>query len=263
MAPSGTNYRVDGERGPWVALIHGLGNRKEAWRFQVPALARHFRVLSFDLYGHGASIDPPHSPSLSLFARQLAQLLDDLRIDPVAVAGFSLGGMIARRFAMDYPRKLWALAILNSAYKRDAAARAAVQQRVDQARQEGPQATAEAALARWFTEDYRAHNPEIMDEVRGWILANRKDVYAGIYQVLVDGVDELAAPRRPIAAPTLVMTGEEDSGNSPDMSRHIAAEIKDSELVILPGLRHMAKIEAPEVFNKHLLDFLLKHKPFA
>lgn len=263
MAVINTNYQVHGDKGPWLALVHGLGNRKEAWRFQVPALSRHFRILTFDLYGHGGSIDPPGTPNLALFANQLATLLDDLKIPSAAVVGFSLGGMIARRFAMDYPKRLWALAILNSAYRRDAAARDAVQQRVHQARKDGPQATAEAALLRWFTESYRATHPEIMDEVRGWILANRKDVYADIYQVLVDGVDELAAPRRPIAVPTLVMTGEEDYGNSPDMSRHIAAEIGDSELVILPELRHMAKIEAPELFNNHLLDFLLKHKPLA
>ena len=96
----------------------------------------------------------------------------------------------------------------------------------------------------------------MMDEVRRWILANRKDVYAPIYQVLVDGVTELVAPSPPIAAPTLVMTGEEDYGNSPAMSRAIAAEIPGSELVILPGLRHMAPAEAPELFNARLLAFL-------
>lgn len=263
MAESGTSFRVDGEAGPWVVLIHGLGNRKEAWRFQFPALARHFRILTFDLYGHGSSIDPPETPSLRLFARQLAALLDRLGIERAAVAGFSLGGMIARRFAMDYPDRLWALAVLHSAHARDKAAHDAIQSRVEQVRRDGPKATADAALDRWFTPLFRAAHPAIMEEVRGWIIANRKEVYAGIYQVLVDGVTELVAPSPAISVPTLVMTGDEDHGNSPAMSRHIAAEIKHSELVFLPGLRHMAKIEAPDLFNQHLLGFLLKHKPLA
>jgi pimeloyl-ACP methyl ester carboxylesterase len=101
----------------------------------------------------------------------------------------------------------------------------------------------------------------MMDEVRRWILANRKEVYAPIYQVLVDGVTELVAPSPPIACPTLVMTGDEDYGNSPAMSRAIATEIPGSELVILPGLRHMAPAEAPELFNAKLLGFLSKVKP--
>ncbi|MFN0193245.1 MAG: alpha/beta fold hydrolase [Aestuariivirga sp.] len=261
MAPNGTSYRLSGDKGHCVALIHGLGNRKEAWRFQVEPLSRYFRVLTYDLYGHGASKDPPEKPNLSLFSRQLAELLDHLEIPTVAVAGFSLGGMIARRFAMDFPSRLWALAILHSAHARDKAAHDAIQQRVEQARKDGPQATAEAALVRWFTDQYRGSHPEIMDEVRGWILANRKDVYADIYQVLVDGVTELVAPKTPISAPCLVMTGDEDYGNSAAMSRAIASEIPRSQLVILPGLRHMAKIEAPELFNRHLLDFLLKEHP--
>ena len=57
------------------------------------------------------------------------------------------------------------------------------------------------------------------------------------------------------------MTGDEDYGNSPAMSRAIAAEIPGSELVILPGLRHMAPAEAPELFNAQLLGFLSKVKP--
>jgi pimeloyl-ACP methyl ester carboxylesterase len=127
---------------------------------------------------------------------------------------------------------------------------------VVQAAKDGPAATVEAALSRWFTDSFRLSHPQMMDEVRRWILANRKDVYAPIYQVLVDGVTELVAPNPPIAAPTLVMTGEEDYGNSPAMSRAIAAEIAGSELVILPGLRHMALAEAPELFNAKLLNFL-------
>ena len=259
--PEGTAYHVLGNRGPWVTLIHGLGNRKEAWRFQTGPLAQEFRVLTFDLFGHGASYDPPQRPSLTLFSEQLAGLLDHLKITSTAIVGFSLGGMIARRFAMDHRHRLWALAILHSAHARSKEAHNAIQVRVDQARRDGPQATAEAALVRWFTDEFRAAHPEIMDEVRGWVLANRKEVYADIYQVLVDGVTELVAPLPAISAPTLVMTGEEDFGNSVAMSQAISSEIPRSQLVVLPGLRHMAKIEDPEQFNNHLLDFLLRESP--
>ncbi len=221
-----------------------------------PHSRARYRVITFDLFGHGESSPPNAAPALSLFASQLHELLDHLAIERAAVAGFSLGGMIARRFAMNYPERLWALAVLHSAHTRDRAAQAAVEARVVQARNEGPAATVDAALLRWFTDTFRVANPAIMNLVRQWIIANRREFYAPIYQVLADGVAELVAPVPPIAAPTLVMTAEQDFGNSPEMSRAISAEVPGSRLVILPGLRHMAMAEAPELFNAPLLSFL-------
>ena len=95
-----------------------------------------------------------------------------------------------------------------------------------------------------------------MDFVRTSILANNKQIYPLIYQVLVDGVNELINPNPPINCPTLVMTAEEDFGNSVDMGHSIAAEIPNAKTVILPGLRHMAMIESPKLFNTELLKFL-------
>jgi pimeloyl-ACP methyl ester carboxylesterase len=255
-APDGTAYEMTDGAGPCVALVHGLGLNRRSWQWLTGALPKCYRMLTYDLYGHGESADPPETPSLALFARQLRSLLDHAGVDRPAVVGFSLGGMIARRFAMDYPERTGALAILHSAHTRDVAAQRAVEARAAQVLKEGPAATVEAALERWFTDRFRASNPETMNLVRGWILANRKDVYASIYRVLAHGVAELVKPNPPIMAPTLVMTADEDYGNSPEMSRAIAAEIPNSRLVILPGLRHMAFAEAPELFNRELLSFL-------
>jgi len=259
FTPRGTAYDNFGTGERTVVLVHGLGLNRHSWQWQVPALSQDYRVITFDLHGHGESSIPPETPSLRLFSEQLRELLDHLGISRAAICGFSLGGMIARRFAMDHGDRLWALAILHSAHARDKAAHDAIQARVVQAASEGPAATVEAALERWFTDGYRRSHPEIMDEVRRWILANHKDVYAPIYQVLVDGVTELVAPQPPIAVPALVMTGDEDHGNSPAMSRAIAAEIPGSQLVILPGLRHMALAESPEMFNAKLQGFLRQH----
>jgi pimeloyl-ACP methyl ester carboxylesterase len=260
LTPSGTAYECFG-RGNTVVLVHGLGLNRHSWRWQVPSLRKENLVIIYDLHGHGESTPPSGKPSLRLFSEQLRELLDHLGVDRAAVLGFSLGGMIARRFAMDHGNRLWALSILHSPHARDKAAHDAIQRRVIQAEEEGPASTVEAALDRWFTESFRQSHPELMEKVRGWILANRKEIYAPIYQVLVDGVTELVAPRKPIACPTLVMTAEEDYGNSPSMSRAIAAEIPNAKLVILPTLRHMAMAEKPEQFNEHLLSFLrgLKH----
>lgn len=256
LTPLGTAYDVFGAGKATVVLVHGLGLNRQSWQWQVPALAEHFRVVVYDLYGHGDSIDPPQAPSLALFSGQLLELLDHLGTSKAAVLGFSLGGMIARRFAMDHPERLWAVAILHSAHTRDATAQDAILLRVEQARTKGPAATVEAALSRWFTDAFRAGNPQVMDRVRGWVLANRREVYWPIYRVLAEGVGELVSPSAPISVPALIMTADEDFGNSPQMSEAIAREIPGSHLVILPRLRHMAMAEAPELFNSHLREFL-------
>lgn len=260
VAPDGTAYEITGREGaPTIVLIHGLGLNRECWQWTIPALADGYRVLSYDLFGHGQSAAPPETPSLSLFSRQLADLLDHTGVETAAIAGFSLGGMIARRFAQDAPDRTDALVILHSPHLRSADAQAAILKRVVQARKDGPQSTVEAALERWFTEPYRRGNPAVMDLVRSWVTANPKEIYHTIYSVLADGVAEIVAPDPPITRPTLVITGDEDYGNGPEMTRAIAAEISGAETLILPGLRHMALAEDPPAINGPMRAFLDKN----
>ena len=128
-----TSWELHGG-GPPVALIHGFGLNRGMWRWQLPVLTPHFRVLSYDLLGHGASAPPAGTPDLAMFSGQLLRLMDRCGIERSAVVGFSLGGMIARRFALDHPDRLSALAILHSAHDRTPAERAAGVQRVDERR---------------------------------------------------------------------------------------------------------------------------------
>ncbi len=92
--------------------------------------------------------------------------------------------------------------------------------------------------------------------VRRWILANDPHVYPGLYRVLAEGDVEIATDIDNIACPTLVMTGEDDGGNSPEMAKAMSERIPGAELVILPGLRHMGLAEAPDAVNGPLVSFL-------
>ena len=256
IARDGTRYDMSGSGASTVVLAHGLGLNRHMWRWQIEALSHSYRVVTYDLYGHGDSPAPPQPPSLSLFSRQVLALLDDLDISKAALLGFSLGGLIALRFSADHMDRLWALGVLHAAFQRDDAARRAIQARVDQARLAGPAATVDGALERWFGAQFRLANPDIMALVRTWVRANDPKIYPDIYQVLIDGADEVADCIGPVSCPALVMTAEEDLGNSPEMSKAIASAISAPQPIILPGLRHMAMIEAPDVFNRPLLDFL-------
>lgn len=241
---------------PPVLLIHGLGLNAGMWRWLTPALAERHRVIAYDLWGHGESPPPPGAPDLALFAEQAAAVMDRARIPRAAVVGFSLGGMIARKLAQDGPGRVAALAILHSPHRRAPEAQAAVEARVALAASEGPSATVDAALERWFTAAFRAARPDVIETVRRWVLANDPALYPASYAVLAHGVEEVVAPDPPIRVPALVMTAREDHGNGPEMTRAIAAEIEGAEVVILEGLRHMAPAEAPERVAAPLLAFL-------
>ncbi len=257
LAPDGTNFTFSGPNmAPVVVLIHGLGLNKDCWQWMIPDLKDFYCVLSYDLYGHGGSSDPATEPNLSLFSKQLKDLLDYCEIQKAVIIGFSLGGMVARRFAQDSPEKSQGMVILHSPHKRSNAAQAAILKRVDQARIMGPQSTVEAALERWFTDPFRKANPNLMNKIRQWVMANRKEVYHTIYQVLATGIDEIVKPNPALICPSLVITGDQDFGNGPEMAFAISAEIPGAKTLVLPGLRHMALAESPKVVNKPVRDFL-------
>ena len=226
------------------------------WQWQLPALVPHFDVVTYDLLGHGESSNPVGVPDLTMYSEQLLRLMDRCGIERAAVAGFSLGGMIVRRFALDHPDRLSALAILHSAHDRSCAEREAILVRVRQVEEAGPSSTADAALERWFSADFRAENPGTMTLIREWIMRNDPAVYPAAYRVLAEGDAEIAAGIDGISVPTLVMTGEEDFGNSAQMTKNMATRIASAREVILPGLRHMALAESPRTFNEPLVAFL-------
>ncbi len=254
-----TAHELHGPAGaPVVVLIHGLGLNRRIWCAFTEALSGRYQVLVYDLFGHGASAPPPGAVSLSLFSNQLRALLDALGVERCAVAGFSLGGMINRRFAMDFPERAAALAVFNSPHKRSAQEQKLVEQRAARAAEGGMAAALDGTMARWFTPEFRAAQPEYIAQVRQWVRANDPAVYAECRRLLAGGVAELTGLQPPLSHPALVMTCENDSGSTPTMSRAIAAEIPGAQVCIIPGLRHMGLVERPAEFIKPLLQFLAR-----
>ncbi len=257
VSVDGTIYEREGH-GPPVVLVHGLGLNRGMWQWLTCDLKDSFEVFTFDLFGHGDSPKPPSTPSLTLFSGQINNLLKTVRREKAAIVGFSLGGMIVRRFAQNYPHYVMALAILNSPHARTTSEREAVLERVRQVEKYGPEATIEAALERWFTPQFRAAEPAILEKIRQWISANDPNIYAKNYRVLAEADAEIREVIKTLSCPTLVMTGEDDHGNSPNMTLEMVKAIPNSRAIILPKLRHMALVEDPKLFNPPLVSFLKK-----
>lgn len=256
----GTYYEVSGPEGaPAVVLIHGLGlTAAVTWEVIGAALAQDFRVIRYDLNGHGASAPTPGEASLTALSEQVIGVMDALGLAQAALVGFSLGGMINRRVAIDHPARVRGLAILNSPHERGEALQARVEAQAQAAGEGGPFATIDAALERWFRPEFRAAHPAAVARVRETVLANDPVEYTAHRWVLAQGVRELIRPEPPIACPTLVITGEADSGSTPAMSHAIADEIAGSTCHVLPGQKHLGLIEEPEAFIAPLRSFLTR-----
>jgi 3-oxoadipate enol-lactonase len=253
-----TYYAEAGSGFPLV-LIHGVGLDHTMWERQVDELSRHYRVILYDMLGHGRSARPPGPYTLAQFADQLQMLIDRLDIAKAHILGFSMGGLVAEAFALKAPNRLSALVIANSVAKRTPEQRNGVLSRVEEVREKGHTATIDAALERWFTAAFRKDRADVVEAVRRRLEENDPAAYLAAYTVFANADAELFDELPQIACPTLIVTGEKDSGSTPEMARMLGRQIKDSSVVILMGGKHMMPVERAAEFNRILLSFLKKH----
>ncbi|CAK9889734.1 MULTISPECIES: alpha/beta fold hydrolase [Pseudomonas] len=253
--PAGTSYLATGQGHP-VVLIHGVGLNKEMWGGQIVGLACDYQVIAYDMLGHGQSPRPAAGTGLPGYAAQLTELLEHLQVPQATIIGFSMGGLVARAFALHYPQRLAALVVLNSVFNRSAEQRAGVIARTAQAAEHGPDANAEAALARWFSREYQAANPAQIAAIRQTLASNDPQGYLTTYELFATQdmyrADDLAS----IQVPTLIATGEWDLGSTPAMTEQLAQRIPGAQSVVLAEQRHMMPVESPRLVNQMLLDFL-------
>ena len=252
---SGTRVRVEGAGSPLV-LVHGVGLDLEMWDGLAAAMAPRRRVIRYDLLGHGASHDPPGPRRLADFIAQLDGLLAALEVERADVVGFSMGGLIARGFAAEQGARVRRLVLMNTVCGRSATERAAVLARLRQAEAEGPAATAEAALARWFSPGFLAADPPAVRRIRARLEANPREGFLKAYRVFADADREIGALPGRVTRPTLVMTGALDVGSTPEMARRLARQIPGARLAMLPGQRHLGLLEDQPAVLRPLSDFL-------
>ncbi|WP_095097147.1 alpha/beta fold hydrolase [Pseudomonas sp. Irchel 3A5] len=255
--PAGTSYLATGEGHP-VVLIHGVGLNKEMWGGQVVGLMPHYRVIAYDMLGHGASPRPAADTGLLGYAEQLHELLEHLGLPQATVIGFSMGGLVARAFALHFPQQLSGMVVLNSVFNRSAEQRAGVIARTAQAAEHGPDANAAEALSRWFSREYQAANPAQIAAIRKILAENDPQGYLTTYTLFATQDMYRADDLGHITAPTLIATGELDPGSTPEMARQLASRIPGAEVAILAEQRHMMPVESPRLVNQVLLDFLRK-----
>jgi 3-oxoadipate enol-lactonase len=248
-------YFLEGsDRLPVVVLSHALATRAEIWGYQLPVLASRFRVLTYDIRGHGMSEAAGDPYTLPLLASDVAGLLEYLNIAHVAFVGLSIGGMIAQQFALTYPQKLWALVLCSTGSVMDDKAKATLQERIAKVSAEGLNAQVLPTLKRWFTNQFIEEAPCTVHWVSDLILSTSTGGYVGCCRALqeLDFANRLSQ----IQTPTLLIPGAEDAAFPEKSSRIIQDQIPHSQLAVLQGAAHLGCVERAHAFNEILVPFL-------
>ena len=247
------SHLVSGE-GPPLYMVHGIGSRKVTWDGLLPTLEPHFTCVRFDLRGHGDSPVPPVPYTLDQLVDDLEGLRHRLGHDRIHVVGHSLGGMIGPRYAQRYPEHTATVGLLSTAAGRTDDDRAKVMGVVARMRREGIDRVLSTLVARWYTDAFAAANPPIIDDRIEQVLGTPADVFLSVFDVYAE--TEMAPWLGEVTVPCLVLTGENDPGCNPRLNEYIDAALPDSELVILPEVRHSILVECRELVAGPLLDFL-------
>ncbi len=253
--PVAVHHLVDGpEEAPVVVLSNSLGTTTALWDAQFPVLAREFRVVRYDLRGHGRS-PLPASPSgpgdIADLGADLLGLLDRLEVERAHLCGVSIGGMTSMWVAAHAPERVGRMVVCCSAAKFPQPELWA--ERAATVRAHGLSALADASLTRWFTADWLARNPQRAEAMRAMLCATPPEGYATLCEVLERLDLRPVLPR--IQAPTLVIVGANDPATPLAYGKVIAAGIPGAELALVDDAAHLAVIEQPAA----LTDLILAH----
>ena len=249
------NCELSGKKqAPIVVLSHSLACSMIMWHPQLDLLEPHFQVLRYDTRGHGGSDAPPPPYTLDQLIDDAIGILDELGCDRVHWVGLSMGGMIGQGLALRQPDRIERLVLADTSAIIPAEAQPAWQERIDAVNKAGMQVVAESTLERWFTPNYLKQNRTAIDQIRQQILATPVAGYVGCSEAIrhLNYLSRLSA----IRIATLIMVGADDPGTPVAASEAMHAQIKGSQMVVIPDAAHLSNIEQAPIFNDNLIQFL-------
>ncbi|MGO4403486.1 3-oxoadipate enol-lactonase [Bosea sp. RAF48] len=236
---------------PALVLLNSIGTDLGLWDAAIPALLLSFRVLRLDTRGHGASDAPDGDYTLTQLAGDVAAVMDAAGIAQAAVAGVSLGGMIAMELALSRPERVSALALICTSATMDPAA---WQDRVEKVRAGGTVAIADLAMQRFLSPAFAIGQPAVAESVRRGLVAMAREGYAGAGAAIRDM--DLIGRLPGLACPTLVVVGERDASTPfAGHGENLVAAIPNVKLERL-DCGHLAPLEAPAALAGALRGFL-------
>lgn len=241
-----------------VLFIHGMLFDHRTWRPQIDVLVRRFRVVAYDVRGHGHSEAGDGQFTYRMFVNDLIALLDHLGIKRAVLCGLSMGGSIALRTIELHPERVLALVLCDTHSAPDSNhAKYWREQAIEEIKRNGLKMFADEFLRKVFHPTTFLSRPEIIEAVRATILATSPAAVCGALLAQAGRTDTTPALTE-IKVPTLLLAGEEDTLTPPSVMHSMQEKIPRSELRIVPAAGHVSNLENPDVFNNYLEEFLDK-----
>jgi 3-oxoadipate enol-lactonase len=241
------NCRVDGERGPWVLLSHGLATDLSMWDELAVALKERFRVLRYDARGHGGSAAPEGDYTLDQLVADAAGILDALEVVQAHFCGLSMGGMVGLGLMLDHAPRIKSAVIADSRHTTTPDFTKAWLDRAEAVRQSGIAAIVQSTVERWSSAGLAARDPAAVARMEKMIRNTSPAGYRGCAAALA----RLNYGHRlgEIRTPALVLCGTEDHGAPPENTRQMHAMIAGSRFLEIAQAGHISNIEKPAIFN--------------
>ena len=237
-----------------IVFIHGVGLNHQMWDNQLDYL-NEFSILTYDLLGHGKTPCNKDKLSLKDFSYQLLRILDYLKIEKINLVGFSLGSLISLDFTSRFQNKVEKLILIGTTYKRSDQERSLVLDRYNQAKLNKP--ISKQALKRWFSDKYLDDNPKTYDLFINILNKKPQDHnnFLKAYELFANHYDDFEAIKK-IDRKTLVMTGSEDVGSTPTMSKELVKDLANSTYIEIKNGKHLCSIECVDDVNMKIKNFI-------
>ena len=245
------HYALDGPAvAPVVLFANSIGTDLRIWDGVVAELAGEYRLLRYDMRGHGLTDVTPGPYTMAQLADDAAALLEALDIRRAHLCGLSIGGMVAQQLAASRPERVARAIFCDTALR--IGPPEMWQQRAQAVRESGTAAIADGVMQRWFTEAYRAGDGVAV--YRNMLSRMPAEGYAACCEAIRDA--DLRAAAAVIQAPSLVVVGEQDMATPPEDAQALADALAQAELRLLPSAAHIPCVEQPVMLARLIRDFL-------
>ena len=252
--PNQNYYCFNKKKSIPIVFIHGVGLDHQMWDYQTNYL-NEYSTLTYDLLGHGKTPCDKDKLSLRDFSNQLLEILDHLGVEKINLIGFSLGSLIALDFSSHFQKKVEKLILIGTTYKRSDEERSLVLDRYNQAKLNKP--ISKQALKRWFSDKYLEDNPKTYDLFMKILNKEPKDHknFLKAYELFANHYDDSEVIKK-IDRKTLVMTGSDDVGSTPAMSKELVKDLVNSTYIEIKNGKHLCSIECADDVNMKIENFI-------
>lgn len=241
---------------PVVTCVHSFLANLSMWDGQADAL-HDYRLLRYDLRGHGRSQAAAEGCAIETWVEDIVALLDALEISATHFVGSSLGGMIGQRLAIDHSNRIASLTLCSTRAEPSAKRSGEAASRLAAVKAGGLDSIAESVLEEWFSEDFRKSSPEATGTAREMILSTPTKGVEKCWDAMRHHDSKSMLGK--IQVPTLVIVGEQDPVTPLAEAFELHVAIDGSDMVVIPGTRHLPNVEKAAEFNEVLTAFIRKH----